>query len=267
MKIKNLAIFSICISVLCTAVRTVSLLYVTEANTGFFKSKLSGMGIFLSLTVFALWAVAVSFAFTAKEKPNVPYSPGAAAGILMIIFGITVIVTLFTGSGRVYTAGWQKAAECITGILAGGWFVAFGASAFKKLNIPPICAVFPCLYFVIRLIVVFTDFSTTALVGEHVFSLSYHCFVMIFALFLGRLSAGFAGKKHKLLFFPVAISALIFTATSVFSRIIVTALGKKQLIHGELPVDIVGVAFCIVLVFIILDIFRNVLQEEEENAV
>lgn len=257
MKIKNLTIFSVSVALLCTALRTIALLYVTEEKTGFFKTRLSNMGIFLTIIIFVLAAVAVAFAFSAKEKPVTPYKPSALTGMLFIVFGITVIIAAVTDGGRIYTASWQKTAEILTGILAGGWFMLFGASTFKKLTIPPVCAVLPCLHFIIRLIIVFTDYSTAALVAEHVLSLAYHCFIMIFMLFLGRNIADVASKKHSALLFPIGIATLIFSFTSVISRVILALMEKEQLIHGEMALDTIGMVFCLLIVVLLLDMFRK----------
>ncbi len=264
MKIKNLTIFSIAVAVLCIAARTVTLLYTVETSTGFFIARLTTLGISLSIGIFLLTLVAVIFAFTAKEKANCPFQLSKISGIASFLLGFATLLYSFGFNSHSYLIQWQHTLEAFSGVLAGVWFILYGISAFTDIKLPKIAAIIPCIHYIMRLIVVFTTLSTSALVTEHVFSLAYHASVMVFMLYLGRIAAGETSKNSAKSFFPVTTAAFIFTCTSVFSRLIMLLLGKPEMIHGETALDITGIILSIFMLLIAADICKENTEEIKE---
>lgn len=261
MKIKNLTIFTIAIAILCTAARTVTLLYATEAGTGFFISRLSDIGVALSISIFLLVLIALIFSFSAKEKAKQGFTLSKISGAVSVILGIAILSYSLGLGSHSYLLSWQHTLETVTGILSSLWFMAYGVSAFVDITLPAITAIFPCIHSIMRLIVVFGTFSTSALVAEHVFSLAYHVSVMLFMLYFGRIVASVPQKKSGKTFFPVTVCAFIFTCTSVFSRLLMLFLSKTEMIHGETALDITG----IVLSVFMLSAAADICKEEKEE--
>lgn len=266
MKIKNITLFSIAVAVLCIAARTITLLYATQSGTGFFIARLSSLGISLSIGIFILTLVAVIFAFTLKEKASSPFKLSKISGIASFLLGFTILLYSFGFNSQAFVIQWQHTLEVIAGILAGCWFIIYGTGAFIKLNIPKITAIIPCIYSLLRLVVVFTTLSTSALVSEHVFSLAYHTSVMLFMLNFGRIVAGEPSKSTEKIFFPVTVAAFIFTCTSVFSRLIMLLLGKADMIHAEVGLDLTAIMLSIFMLLITRDIYKEK-KEETENDI
>lgn len=263
MKIKNLTVFSLAVAILCVAARTVTMLYATESGTGFFINRLTPLGLGLSAGIFVLVLAAVIFAFYAKEKTVSPFSPSALSSIASLLLGISLIFYSLGFNIHGYLILWQHALETVTGILAGLWFIAFGLSAFAKIKLPAVAAALPCIHYIMRLIVVFTSISTSALVAEHIFSLAYHVSAMVYMLNFGRIAAGEPSKNIAKVFFPISAMTFIFTCTSVFSRLIMLILGKPEMIHGEAALDITG----IVLSIFVLLIAADTVKEDTEKSV
>ncbi len=269
MKLKNLTLFTLAVALLSTAARTASLLYTTESSTGFFISRLSTLGVMLSVLILILTVIAAVFAFFAKEKAISPFKPSSLSGIFAVLLGISFLLYSFGLGAHTYLIPWQHTLETVTGILSGAWFIAFGLGAFMNIKLPKIAAILPCIHSVMRLVVVFTSLSTSALVAEHVFSLAYHASVMVYMLNFGRFAANEPSKNGSKFFFPITVTAFIFTATSVFSRLIVSLSGKPELIHGEVEIDITGIVLTVFMLLCAADICKenNEIKEADSDAV
>ncbi len=260
MKTKNLFIFSVCLAVICAAMRTATTLYTTESTTGFFIARLSSLGIFLSIAIFVLTLAAFIFAFFADKKAAIDFKLNSLSGSLSILCGIVTLLypVLFTNTSLI---PWQDNLTVFFAFLSGVWFIFFGLSAFINLKIPPISCVVPLFYYLMRLVLIFTSFSASALVAEHVFSLAYRCALLVFMLMFLRICAGFPSSRTLKLFLPVSISTFILTFTSIVSRLIVHFSLGDAFIHGDVPVDYDGIALCLA----ILPITYNILKEKREE--
>ena len=260
MKTKNLFIFSFCIAVICAAIRTATILYTTEGTTGFFIARLASLGIFLSVAVFLLALTAAIFAFFADQKATTDFKVNKLSGAVSIICGIvTLLYPVLFKASALFT--WQNNLTVFFAFITGIWYIFFGISAFIDLKIPPVLNAVPLFYYVMRLVLIFTTFSTSALVSEHVFSLSYRCILLVFMLMFLRICAGYPSKRTLKFFFPVSVTTFVLTFTSVISRLIVHFSLGDAFIHGDIPVDYDGIALCL----FILPMTYNILKKESEE--
>lgn len=261
MKTKNLFIFSVCMAIICTAIRIATVFYTTESTTGFFIARLAFFGIFLSATIFVLAILAFVFAFFADKKASTDFKLNKVSGGLSVICGIvTLLYPLLFNSSPIIA--WQNNLTLFFSFITGLWFMFFGLSAFTDLKIPPIINVIPMFYYFMRLVLVFTSFSSSALVSEHVFSLAYRCILLVFMLMLLRICANYPSNRTLKFFLPVSVATFILTFTSVISRLIVYFSLGNTFIHGDIPIDYDGIALCL----FILPITYNILKEKREEA-
>lgn len=267
MKPKTLTIFGILAAIVCIAARTVTLMYATESETGFFISRLSAIGIILTIGIFAVTLVVASFAFTVKKKAKNNFTLSKKGGIICIILGVALLSYCFGFGIHPYNAMWQHILELASGILCAVWFIIYGLSPFVQLKLPEIFAVIVPIHWILRLIVVFGTFSTTALVAEHIFSLAALSVTAVFMLEFSKAVLGIAGKKVLTSLYPTAICSAVLSLTSSVSRLIVTILSAAEKIHAEVPIDIVGITVGIFMLIISADIFNEAQKEEKTNEI
>ncbi len=263
MKKNTLTIFGIIIAIICIAIRTVTLMYVTEGETGFFVSRLIPMGIALCAATFILTFVASAFSFSAKQKAENCFVISKTSGVFSVILGVCLLCYCLGFGSHPYAMEWQHTLEIVSGILSGVWFILYGLTAFVDIKLPALTAIIPVIHWICRIMVVFSAFSTTSLVAEHIYSLAALCFVTVFMLMFGKTVSGIAGSKTLICLFPTAICASILTLISSVSRLAVTLLNHSEKIHGETPVDIVGIAVGIFILIITTDIS---VKETEETT-
>lgn len=271
MKMKFLNIFTAFAALLCVAARTVTLIYVTETKTGFFISRLMPLGISLCIAIFAITLIATAFAFTSKEKVINEFNISKLSGSFFIITGIALLSYSLGFGTHAYAFFWQHILEVLSGAAAGVWFILYGLGAFNdKIKLSKAFCVLPAIHWVMRLVVVFATFSTTALVAEHIFSLSSLCLTTLFMLFLGKALSGVAGKKTLTALYPTAVCASILNLTSSISRLIVTLISQAEKVHGEVPLDIVGIVVGIFMLVLTVDMAKEnkkIKTEENENEI
>lgn len=264
---KTITLFSLFVAIVCIAARTVMLIYATESATGFFLSRLSLLGIVLSITVFILTILATVFAFTASDDVKSGFEIKKTGSILSILLGISLIAYCF-GFGLHDSAFlWQRILEIISGILSGVYFIALGISAFYHIKLPIYASVIPAVHWIFRLVVVFSTFSSNALVAEHIFSLAALCISCVFMLIFGKNRAEIQSEKSKKLFYPLAICGAVLNLSSAVPRLIVTIIGAADKVHGEANIDAVTLILGIFMLVITADISNEKKIGEKENGI
>ncbi|MBE6729353.1 MAG: hypothetical protein E7568_03870 [Ruminococcaceae bacterium] len=245
---KTLTVIASFVAAVCVLFRTITLIYATEADTGFFVFRLMPLGVGLTAVCLILPVVMLLFCLSAKSDGSVALTK--LTGIMSIAVGLSVIAYCFIGTYE-YVIVWQRTLEMISGLICGVWFVLMGLKAFKKFNLPEILSVAPTVHWVFKLIVAFSNFSSNALVAEHVFTLSSISLTCLFMLMYGKSITGFAGVKTKKFIYPVAICGGVLNLTSALSRLAVTLMGKSEVIHGDSAIDLVGIAVGVFMLFVL----------------
>ncbi len=264
---KTITLFSLLVTIVCIAARTVTLVYATESATGFFVSRLSFLGIALSITVLILTVLATVFAVFSAEKAVNGFEIKKPNGVLSILVGLSLIAYCF-GFGLHDSAFlWQRVLEIVSGILCAVYFIALGASAFCDIKLPVIANVIPAVHWIFRLVVVFGTFSSNALVAEHIFSLAALCVSCVFMLLLGKNRAEIQSDKKAGRLYPIAICGTILNLTSAVPRIIVTLLGNGDKVHGEANIDAVTLLLGIFMLMLTADISNAKKIGEKENGI
>lgn len=251
---KTITLFSVFIAVMCIAARTVTLIYATESATGFFISKLSTLGILISVAIFVFALIASFFAFTVSSSELKSLEISKTNGIISILLGVSIILYCFGFGIHDTVFLWQRILETVSGFAAGLWFVIFGVNAFYSIKMPEYLSAIPCIHWIFRLIVVFGTFSSNALVAEHIFSLAALSSTCVFMLLFGKRYVKFESEKSDKLFYPTAICAAILNLTSSLSRIIVTVIGASDRIHAEANIDLVSLFAGVFMLVMVTDI-------------
>lgn len=262
---RNLTIFTFFVTLLCVAARVICLTYATESQTGFFTERLSSVGLSLTVIPLLLAFISIFFSFFVKEKVSSNFKQSKKTAIISVLFGACIFLYSVGLSTHTSTVYWQHLLEVITGVLCAVWFIFFGIGRFLDIKLPSVTYIMPTLHWIMRLIVVFSSFSTTSLVAEHIFSLFSNGFTLLFMLSMGKYLTDCSNKKDKKALFPLATASFILNTTSALSRLIVFLLGHSDKIHFESSVDIVSLCAVIFIALITFDIFKN--KEEKINEI
>ncbi len=237
------------ISTAATSITNVfCILYVTEAETGFFIQRLSNLGYLMVGFIFLI--LALVFAVSAFTKPteinrplNIPF------GAVMIVLGAALLFDLFLGDFKAVAPAWQLTLKQVFGTASAATFILFGIKRFKSFFLPEILWLIPVIFTVFELIVVFTGYASLALISQHLLDLFKLGFLLVFFLNYAKSQNGVAGKLDKLLLIPVGLCAALLLASSAISRTVVTLAGVGEALHLQSSLAFSEILFAAFIVF------------------
>lgn len=148
--------------------------------TGFIKPdyKLIGFGL-LALTIIISFCMA-GIGFTIKRCPVKVPRLSLFSGVFSLALALSIVYDLVIIGNSANIPGWQTLLLRVTGVLAALFFGALFASSLKKFNIPDFMYVAPVLYYLIKLIYLFTASSIISLISDNLLYLLTHIFSLLF---------------------------------------------------------------------------------------
>ena len=169
----------------------------------------------------------------------------AVLGVWMIYESVTVV-------SPASVPAWQGAAMNVLGVLSGLMFLAYAASGLVKFTLPGALFILPVLFWMLRLIWVFTALNTLALTVEHVFLLMACSALLVFMLQLAKLMSGQGNSYHFKWMLVSGVCAVIFCADYALPNLLLELAGSrtasKESVSSEIMI-LLTAAF--VLVFLI----------------
>ncbi len=253
MKYSRIILFYVIAAVMTVYVRTAQLLYLTEAESGFFYADSRAIAAVLSLFMVIATSVSVGLSTQTRRtaqgapKKSIPLSVAA-----LLLSGATLYDVLFVE----YVTN-QTLFVMLTdlfGILSSMALLLFAVRPFVKMldKIHKLFYIVLPLYFMFKLITVFTVYATVSVIAANVVTLLFLCAALLFFLFMLKLESGIAAGRSACALFPISIAASIISACAFIPQIVVLAAEKPELIHDD-PQGIVLAAgftvFCCTYMF------------------
>lgn len=215
--------------------RVIQMVYTVEDVTGFFKRGYEGVGFVLLVTVFIAFAAVFATSYTARRCPPNPPKVDLVTGLFSLALGVSIAYQLFTEEFVSNVRSWQIIMLDITGVLAAIYFIAFGFKMIINYKLPKLFSLVPAVYWIFRLICIFTSISELALIAENVITLASNCLILLFMVNMAKLYNGIDNERNfkKLLSFGLCCVMACFT--DALPRIIALISGHAEYMHGTLP--------------------------------
>lgn len=173
MKYEKILLFSSIALPAVVLMRFLQLFFTVDVKTGFFKSEYEDAGRCL-LVLIALGCAAVAvLCLTSHRNPENPPKKNLVTAVFSFITAAVTAIEIFSESFAGTVMRWQSSLLMLMGLAAAAFFVAYGISLISDFTLPPISAVIPVFYFIIKVICVFTSVSSLALITV-IFSCSRH---------------------------------------------------------------------------------------------
>ena len=96
------------------------------------------------------------------------------------MLALAIIYDLTSVSFSVSVPAWQPMLLKISGAVTAVFFGAIFVKSLKNYKIPPVCYAAPVVYYLVRLIYIFTATSTLALVSDNLLSITSAVFTVLF---------------------------------------------------------------------------------------
>lgn len=183
MRFKNIRLCFYIALVTVAFVRLLQFFHSIDSVTGFIKPEyeLIGYGLLILTFLIAFSVMGISF-FIRRcpvKMPRINIFAGSSA--LILAFSILYDLTSLKASANI--PEWQILLLKITGVLAAVFFMMLFVKSLKKIknfSIQPICFIAPVIYYLARLVYIFTASSVIALISDNLLSLICCIFTVLF---------------------------------------------------------------------------------------
>lgn len=208
MRFKYILWFFLITLPICVFSRFFQILFVEDPTTAFFKPGFEIYGNILSALILIACIGVIVLSLACGERPEQKPKSNIFVSITSLLLGVgigyEILNETFTENIRV----WQITLLDILGIFTCLFFFLYGIKMLFGFPMPKLFAIVPPLYFVMRLICIFTSISAISLIVDNAITLASHCAVVIFTANFARLINGFNPDN---IFKKIAASGLTAT--------------------------------------------------------
>lgn len=238
MKYLKLHIYAAMALISVVIVRCIQLIFLTDFETGFFMQGMESIGTALSVFIALIIALSSALSLTSKqEKMFIIPNRSIVLGCVALLAGIANICEpiFFSGGLSDATPPWLLALRFIMIISAGGVLCWFGFAHLFNLEPNYNLSVILVIAWVIRLMSTFISFTGMSNISENLYDVLMLIMMLLFFLFQGKALCGIRKKNQGRKLLAIGIPAVLCTAASALPGLIISILGKENLIHH--PID------------------------------
>lgn len=255
----------ITVSTVCAVfLRVLQLTQMTEAKTGFFIKNYEMLGNAITIAIFVIAAICVIYAALYKEKEINPITVTRPFAVVHFVLALAIIYeSLFSPvSGAIHT--WQILLQIVFGLLSTIAFIYRGYCAFTGGKVYPIISVTHVVFWLIRVIIVFSSNISVSPIADNVFEIAALCTALVFFLNAASLENGVNIEKIKKRIFASGIAAFVTGAVYSASQLFVMLSGKANILHNQKATFFTNAILVIYVLYYLLLCFKAPKQIEEK---
>lgn len=246
-------------AVVCAVIlRIIQINFVVDAKTGFFLSEFYGFGIAMSVTIFVfVIAAAVFSGVTIRQIPSTVKLIPKGFAICNFIMALAVVYESFFAQVGGSIPAWQVLLQIVFGFLSAAVFVINGLSAFTEIKINPMANLAHVLFWLVRLIIVFSSYLSVSVISENIFEMAALCLALVYFLNLAKMQndVSFAKNAGKLM--PVSTATFMLCAVYSLPQIILMLTGREELLHTQNVTYVTDLCLLIYVLCHTLVAFKN----------
>ncbi len=214
MKNKHTLAFLIVSLLFCITIRTFELIYMVDSQTGFFRPEFRAIGIGAMVVILATVAVVSAFSAAAFRTPRQSPEINLPMSLASIALSVLTVYSLAFLPNFIQNSPFQKKTTMLFGILFALFFLIYSFKSIKNFKIPSIAYAVPVIFWIFKLMGIFTEISAISLITENVFNVLSGCAILVFMLEFSRFEC-FGKKDHNptLLASGIAASMLCILAS------------------------------------------------------
>lgn len=242
MKYKKISLV-FCISLsLCVLIRTFQQFFQIDRQTGFFLSRCTSSG-YIGLGIAAALILTVSAtAFSVRRNPV--RMPRVNALLCAVSFGCAV-TGVFAFSDIKFSANmsfWKSVTAVALLALYVLFMAAYAFKGIKNYRLKRIFYIIPVVYWTVRLIAVFSNVSSAAVIGDNAISILAHCAIVLFSLEFAKTANGFDSALDRKKLLSSGYGAGLLALTSSVPRLLLMFADSTAVMH-ESTLSTVSVLF------------------------
>ncbi len=262
---KNILLFLI--STVCAVLlRVLQITQMTEAATGFFIKGFETIGNGVTIGIFVIAAICVIYAAYSKDKQIYPVTITKPFGVIHFFLALAILYeSLFSNiSNTIHT--WQILLQMVFGLLSALVLAYRGYCAFTGGKITPITSVSLILFWIIRVIIVFSSHISISVISENVFEMAALCTALVFFLNAAAYENEIDNERIKKRIFPSAMAAFIMGAVYSASQVLLLLSGKGDALHNHNATFFTNTVLVIYVLYYMILCFKKPKEEKSEEA-
>lgn len=268
-KINPLLPLYIIVGFLAVAVplRTYQLLFITEYDTGFYKTvDWSIYAVYgLSAAAILVSSVLVNLAKNVPSSKDEIRKKNNFLAVFSVLFALGTMVDAVFSFSSLFIDGLGENAvpvlvEAIFGVLAAIYIMLFGISHFDgrtTYSQYKFLALTPLVWTIGRIIIRFMKKIAYVNVADLMLEIFMLAAMMIFFLAFARISSGLANEKSMRTLFASGYVCIFFCALANIPRFVIMITGNAKYLPNEYPLSICDLTFAIFVASYIVNAMKN----------
>lgn len=257
MKYRNILIVFIISLVLSIGLRTYEIVALTDSATGFVEHEHSSLATTLTGIIAALAAVVTVCACTVKRNPmKLPKtSIILSVSSFLLSFGILLdIANVYFSSNVPY---WQAALVNVSGIVSVVFFVCYGVTAFISFHLPRALFIAPVIYWLFKLVCVFTSISSISLLIDYAFMMIAICATLLFMFEFSKLANKINLKSSYKRILITGFLAAFFSFLTVLPSLLARAFGIVTVFREGSADAVVYLLSAVFITVFVMNMFKS----------
>lgn len=253
------------VSTVCAVLlRVLQITQMTESATGFFIKGFETLGNAVTIGIFVISAICVIYSSVYKGRGIHPVTVTKPFGIIHFFLAAAIIYeSLFSPvSNAVHT--WQILLQIIFGLLSALVFAYRGYSCFTGGKVIPITSVAHIIFWLIRVIIVFSSYISVSTIAENVFEMTAMCTALVFFLNAAAYENEIDPVRIEKRVFPSATAAFITGAVYSASQLVVILSGKSDTLHVYNATFFTNTVLVLYVLYYMILCFKKPKEEKAE---
>ncbi len=240
----------------CIALKILHMLRMIDGNTGFVKNNYANKSGILLFALAFFVIVSIAFGATVRRSPiKMPESKLLALG--SIILGVALTAEFVFEKYPARVPQWQVALVMVLGAAAAVVFLAYGFLLLFKVKFPPLLLVVPAVYGMAKLLLLFTESSSVALIIDNAVSVLAQGAVMVFLLMLAKQANGVVTKRSNKLLMCSGIAAIQLCLVGSVPALLMRFLKPSFAQHESVVASLVTLALGLFAFVFIIEFYSN----------
>lgn len=232
MRFKYIMLLSSFCLAACIVFRFVHLAYAVDASTGFFYDSYKAIGYGLFVAIAAILLLVAVFSNTVRRKPEKQPKVNSYLGCASIFMGISIGYEIINETFVNAIQVWQIVLLDLSGILAAIFFIVYGLKMFIDFNVPEMLTIIAPIYFIIRLICIFTTVSSLSLISDTVVTVLCQSLALVFMLNFAKILNYMDDRKIFRKLLTTGLCASIICLADSIPRICLSLLKPDRILHS-----------------------------------
>ena len=237
MNIKQSYLYFFSATAFAVVLRILLLSFAIDSESGFIKSEYSVLaGIMLAvITVVAVLCFVFGYLTKATLKASLPKN--TAFKVVSLFLGTVILYDTIFSTMEYTISPWQKTLEFITAIIAAVALISNIIMDAMKIEYPRYITIAPILFWLLRLVIIFTSFSSLANIVDNIFELAALSLILLSSLEVAKMICIETEKKKQTINFALLLTTSLVCFVTSLPRAVVAITGYANMLHeNDLPI-------------------------------